>query len=149
MWAYSFFNTTYDVAVELCKVFKRHREPPPEQVQARIDDMLRDRQLAAQLDGLRAHEEPAEPDPKPPAVDPEDVPCGSCWDWRWAPVSKGGCGPLLLCDAHGHGCWLGQHTKCAGLKQVPAPNTPWYCCNGCRRERVDYFLVSGYRDRAS
>lgn len=40
MWAYNFKSVSYDVARTICREFKRHREPPGEEVQKKIDEQL-------------------------------------------------------------------------------------------------------------
>jgi hypothetical protein len=46
-WAYNFLGTTYDVATELTKTFKRHREAPSAAVQEKVDALLAAQQAAA------------------------------------------------------------------------------------------------------
>jgi hypothetical protein len=46
-WTYNFLGTTYDVATELTKAFKRHREAPSAAVQEKVDALLAAQQAAA------------------------------------------------------------------------------------------------------
>jgi hypothetical protein len=51
MWAYTYHNSTYDIAMQLAKKFSRHREPLREDVQAEVDAILADQQAAVRANG--------------------------------------------------------------------------------------------------